>query len=150
MPPWTGFQGSCYMFFTDKKRYLLAEEHCQSLSTSARECHLASITSAAESNFVRDYVKKVWPEWKTVDPPDLWIGYDDKQKEGTWKWIDGQKSTSYAPWRPSQPDNWYNEDCATLWLSTGEWNDVSCDSEETTKNPFICEIPQRAPLSQMK
>ena len=150
MPPWTGFQGSCYQFFVGKMTHQNAEDHCQSLSTSARQSHLASITSEAESSFVRDYVKKVWPQWKTKDPPDIWIGYNDKQNEGKWKWTDGEKLTSYVPWRPNQPDNWENEDCATLWVSTGEWNDLSCDRGQDNKEPFICEIPQRASLSQMK
>ncbi|XP_039890784.1 CD209 antigen-like protein E isoform X2 [Simochromis diagramma] len=72
-----------------------------------------------------------------------WIGLNDKEEEGKWKWIDGTpltlnntKCVVYGPsryWESNQPDNgagdtrWGEEDCAHIRTPANTlWNDRSC------------------------
>ncbi|CAB1317607.1 unnamed protein product [Coregonus sp. 'balchen'] len=44
----------------------------------------------------------------------VWIGQTDKDREGTWKWVDGTPLTT-ANWMVKQPDNERDEDCAEIY-----------------------------------
>ena len=63
------------------------------------------------------------------------IGANDRASEGTWVWSSGD-TWSYTNWSSGQPSNADgNEDCGTMWLGSGEWNDAPC----TNTYPFVCE-----------
>ena len=67
-----------------------------------------------------------------------WIGGNDIDEEGTWKWTDGSPF-EFRFWHSGQPDNYGGiEDCMHAWgieLERGEtWNDGIC-SESLT---FLC------------
>lgn len=65
----------------------------------------------------------------------FWIGYSDKGTEGTFTWASGEP-TVYVNWRPGQPNNDNNQNCAEdNSQSTGQWNDIDCSQ---TRH-FICE-----------
>lgn len=68
----------------------------------------------------------------------LWIGYNDRQSEGTFEWVNG--TSSYTNWASNEPNNQNGEDCAELYAD-GTWNDYQCsDSSEQTA---LCEkIPE--------
>jgi hypothetical protein len=65
-----------------------------------------------------------------------------EEPDGGWEWVDGSSST-YTNWTPNeQPDDYYgNEDCAHIYASTGEWNDMNCSIDDWygTDINFICE-----------
>ncbi|XP_067371555.1 CD209 antigen-like protein D isoform X2 [Channa argus] len=70
-----------------------------------------------------------------------WIGLNDKEVEGTWKWVDGT-SLIKTYWKKDQPDNgggsplWGEEDCAHIRNEENNlWNDLSC----TASLRWICE-----------
>ena len=67
----------------------------------------------------------------------VWIGFSDREKEGTFVWNDGTSKGLfvYSNWGKHEPNNWKNkEDCTELrfksWniqhMPVGGWNDVDC------------------------
>jgi len=57
---------------------------------------------------------------------DWWIGLNDLETEGTFKWVSGEPIT-YTRWATGEPNNLNNEDCAQLYPD-GTWNDKACSS----------------------
>ncbi|XP_063744060.1 C-type lectin domain family 10 member A-like isoform X2 [Eleginops maclovinus] len=113
---WRKHSCSCYLLHKQTDSWEKAREHCRE-----RGAHLVVIDSAAEQT-------------------DVWIGLSDREKEGTWKWVDGSPLT-LRNWETIQPDNgggdprWGEEDCAIIYTHTNEWHDRSCESTQ----PWICE-----------
>ena len=137
-PPWVGFQRNCYLYVSDETNHQVAETHCQSLSTSARQAHLTSILSKDERKFIKDYVRGIVPSKNKI-----WTGYNDREVEGSFKWTDGMSSTSYTAWVPGEPNNGGGkEDCGEIYLDSNKWNDVECSRVRS----FVCKIPQRLKL----
>ena len=56
---------------------------------------------------------------------DVWIGLNDLQQEGDWKWISSLTSPNYTHWRGGEPNDFRDEDCAAL--SPSNWFDYSCN-----------------------
>jgi len=78
--------------------------------------NLVTINEAAENQFLVD----------TFGSEALWIGLTDAEKEGVWKWVNGETAT-YRNWYPGEPNNYLGiEDYAQINLppnSLGLWND---------------------------
>ncbi|XP_072045206.1 hyalin-like [Amphiura filiformis] len=55
----------------------------------------------------------------------MWIGLNDRQREGAYRWIDGS-NYDYNNWSTGEPNNKGNEDCTEMRRS-GKWNDLPCD-----------------------
>ena len=115
------FSNSVYMFCTATKTWLEARDFCYSYGM-----HLAIIDNMDENNFVM----------ASFNGPRIWIGMSDMQKEGQWKWVNGQ-DVEFTNWANGQPDNYlYNEDCGTIDRNMGnKWNDMPC----TETMVFVCE-----------
>ncbi|KAI7809461.1 mannose-binding protein C-like [Triplophysa rosa] len=66
----------------------------------------------------------------------VFIGVTDRQREGQFVDVDGQLLT-FTKWGLGQPDD-YNggQDCGTLLVDSGDWDDVGCNDP----HPVICEI----------
>uniref|UniRef100_A0A665UFC0 C-type lectin domain-containing protein n=1 Tax=Echeneis naucrates TaxID=173247 RepID=A0A665UFC0_ECHNA len=108
----------CYHFETETvKNWHDAEAHCNS-----EQGHLASFHSQEELSFL------------TGDPTGtaLWMGGHDSVTEGGWEWTDGSPFR-YIRWR--NPDNYFGEDCLTIYINGGYWNDDNCEY----KRGYICE-----------
>ncbi|XP_064113636.1 hepatic lectin-like [Macrobrachium nipponense] len=119
------FNGSCYSFRKDMKDWESAREYCKSLGSE-----LVKITSNAENEFIRN---------QTVI--DYWIGLNDKDIEGRFKWsVDNssiQDNGNYSRWASGQPDNDDGiQDCGVIY-STGTWDDRNC----IYGHYFTCEKP---------
>ena len=61
--------------------------------------------------------------------PPVWIGFTDKDSEGTWVWSNGDAVT-YTNWHSGEPNNacgGTGEDFAALgyWAGSDQWNDTS-------------------------
>jgi hypothetical protein len=76
------------------------------------------------------------------------IGANDLSTEGEWRWADGVTfwrknavvSGRYANWQAGQPNdsspaNGASEDCLSIGVADGTWDDVSC----TAELPYVCE-----------
>ena len=74
----------------------------------------------------------------------VWIGLNDIQEEGTFKWSDGSQMAviDFSKWNSYQPDNGLygsgtDQDCVILWQTGNfKWHDYPCDDNAMS----VCEI----------
>ncbi|XP_023575959.1 C-type lectin domain family 17, member A [Octodon degus] len=116
---WLPFENKCYYFSSRTKSWDEARMFCQD-----NYSHLVIINSLAEHNFVANAHRS---------SRVYWLGLNDKDKEGDWRWLDGSPIT-LSFWDPQEPNNFYEEDCVCM-NKGGNWNDLSC--AKTTY--WICE-----------
>ncbi|XP_034044858.1 CD209 antigen-like protein B isoform X2 [Thalassophryne amazonica] len=116
------FGGSCYLFSVIQKNWYDSKAECEK-----RAAHLVTISSEDEQQFITGKVTEVH-----------WIGLTDEEKEGTWKWVNGEPlNTKYWAWgEPNNGGN--NEDCVVVSSSTSleNWNDLNC---QQFLHRWICE-----------
>lgn len=88
--------------------------------------HLATITSAAEDNFVSNVLTN----------SIIWLAGTDQATEGVWTWAAGPETGqiffgpgalpgSFTNWNPGEPNNSGNEDFLHTNINQGNWNDAS-------------------------
>uniref|UniRef100_A0A8B9GZF5 C-type lectin domain-containing protein n=1 Tax=Astyanax mexicanus TaxID=7994 RepID=A0A8B9GZF5_ASTMX len=120
---WSFFDTSVYYISTETKSWTDSRQDCRN-----RGADLLIINSREE----QDLAKSLRGNQRT------WIGLNDRDREGVWKWVDGSALyTSY--WYPGEPNSKAgDEDCAL----TGEqsdpvqnWADYPCNDEFV----WICE-----------
>uniref|UniRef100_A0A4W5Q9H7 C-type lectin domain-containing protein n=1 Tax=Hucho hucho TaxID=62062 RepID=A0A4W5Q9H7_9TELE len=119
---WMLFQSTWYYISSEVKSWDESRQDCRE-----RGADLVIINSKEEQTFLTNLNKRVW------------IGLTDKDREGTWKWVDGTPLIT-AYWTGPQPDNgggdpiYGEEDCAEIiiwWI----WNDTSCANHYN----WVCE-----------
>jgi hypothetical protein len=106
--------------------------------------HLATLTSAAEANFVFTSVARSEQWWTDGGP---WLGgYQDtsapdySEPRGGWRWVTGE-AWSYTNWGGGEPNNYGGIEMYLHYLDTGGspvpyWND---QSNGRTQRGFIME-----------
>jgi len=122
----------CYLWNSEARNWTDAEDFCQQAGG-----HLAS---AVHTNVTNDFLLE---GTKRRGLPGVWIGGNDLEEEGAWKWTD------CTPWEDTfwtskynNPDNCCGgEECLEGWTKVGgvsllglQWNDVSC----SVKRGFVC------------
>ncbi|XP_026233127.1 CD209 antigen-like protein E [Anabas testudineus] len=128
-PGWTKFWCSCYLLSTKTGSWTTGREDCRT-----RGADLVVIDSIEEQTFLSTFTNM-----------STWIGLSDRDKEGTWKWVDGTLLTvKFWFWASNQPDNgngvteWGEEHCVhILGWGSSNWNDYSCEAYLL----WICEKP---------
>ncbi|XP_072036733.1 uncharacterized protein [Amphiura filiformis] len=127
-PGWEALNDYCYFVSDNGLKYSDAKARCESLDSQ-----LTSINSENENNFLTQ---------KAVDAGSaLWIGLDDLEVEGTFKWLDGSMflpSSWHSSWVWSgnnNPDNSGNGDCTEIH-DHGAWNDKHCSNSQR----FVCKM----------
>ena len=127
-------------YFAAHMNYTMAEAHCVSIGG-----HLASVHSTQENSVLTSLCHY----------EECWIGFNDIDEEGSWKWIDGTVG-SYsvaggsegfldgfeAPWQPGEPNGkyWEKTDGAyvypatNLYVQAGSWDDDDISKERA----FVC------------
>ncbi|KAF7709110.1 CD209 antigen-like isoform X3 [Silurus meridionalis] len=120
-PGWRYFSSSIYYISAEKKSWSESRKDCQ-----GRGADLVIINNSEEQEFV-----EVWRRNQGV-----WIGANDRDSEGTWKWVDGTTVIN-GFWNPGEPNNKWDEDCAMSGFHSGngKWVDVSCNNNYI----WICE-----------
>merc|ERR1719334_984023 len=90
---------------------------------------LAVITSEREQGRIASRFGKL---------KEFWIGATDIEREGQFRWVNGQ-GLGFARWYRSQPNKKYpnNEHCVTFnyWGKDAKWGDRNCYDSR----PFLCE-----------
>ncbi|KAM9347168.1 CD209 antigen-like protein A [Symphorus nematophorus] len=115
---WMMFSCSCYLISTISGSWEKGRQDCRD-----RGADLVIIDSYEKQEFLTKMIKT-----------DTWIGLNDIENEGSWKWTDETPLTK-AYWCDRQPDNgdgspkWGEEDC--VHIVKGEkteknWNDRKC------------------------
>ena len=67
-----------------------------------------------------------------------WLGGNDIETEGVFKWVKSDLPMTYTDWSPGQPDDAGGEDCMELrGAFQYHWNDLPCN----IPHHFICEAP---------
>ncbi|XP_073334454.1 uncharacterized protein [Pagrus major] len=123
---WRKYEGSCYYTSTGKKNWRKGREYCQS-----KGADLAIIKTQEEMIFINGLYSS---------DKEVWIGLTDEGVEGNWKWVDGSPLTTTF-WGKNQPNSFdgRNQDCVEFRhqaTGNGDWNDESCNREQT----WICEM----------
>jgi len=124
---WEKSGDHCYLWRTDKMNWTSAEDFCQ------REGgHLASVLSTATFNFVLEGMKNrtgLDSQYGHM----AWLGGNDIEVEGTWKWVDCSPWNATF-WARGEPNSGRSENCMHLVLNWNGWNDVPCNREQG----FLC------------
>ncbi|GAB6041915.1 SUMF1/EgtB/PvdO family nonheme iron enzyme [Endothiovibrio diazotrophicus] len=109
-----------------------AEYHATEYDALRGARQLATITSAAEQNFVEHLPALVEcrndPQCQAQQWQGVWIGGERSWSRETWQWMNGEWF-EYTNWRAGEPnDHGGNESCITLYFD-GLWNDQDCSAE---------------------
>ncbi|XP_051784485.1 C-type lectin domain family 4 member E-like [Erpetoichthys calabaricus] len=116
---------SCYFFSTDKMDWNSSRDNCTGMGAQ-----LVIMNSVKEQKFLQgaSYISTT---------EGFWIGLNDIENEGQWRWVDNSTlSSSLTAWTirndgTQEPDNWTGkdksgEDCVRLSLT---WFDASCKEQ---------------------
>ncbi|XP_072022086.1 alpha-N-acetylgalactosamine-specific lectin-like [Amphiura filiformis] len=118
---WSEANGGCYKFFSEKKTWQDANDHCKSLNAD-----LVSIHSADENEYV----------WSLMGSEISWIGLNDVSSEGSFVWTDGS-CVDYTSWQDDEPNQAGEEDCTEFYSHwNGNWNDKNC----SVQRAFVCKM----------
>nr|XP_022295699.1 perlucin-like protein isoform X1 [Crassostrea virginica] len=134
---WKLFQESCYYFGTQKATWPEAEAYCWSMNAA-----LVEIETEGESNYVESQLRSIHKHASdsTADQSEVsyWLGGNDIEIEGVFKWVKSDLPMTYTDWSPGQPDDAGGEDCVELrGAFQYHWNDLPCN----IPHHFICEAP---------
>ncbi|XP_058889912.1 macrophage mannose receptor 1-like [Acipenser ruthenus] len=110
------FNDYCYLFQSlSLKTWADARRDCQNQGGD-----LVSITEPFEQAFIQAKISTV------PTGVALWMGGHDSVSEGGWQWTDNSPFR-YINWYTGNPDDYYGEDCTTVRIRDGYWNDDNCD-----------------------
>jgi len=119
---WTRIGESCFEESSNTRSWTDSLNYC-----SSQGAGLATIESEEENT-------KITEEFGG----QLWIGYNDRQSEGNFEWVN--RSSSYTSWASNEPNNQDGEDCTELYAD-GTWNDYQCS--DASSQTALCEkLPQ--------
>ncbi|CAB1337458.1 unnamed protein product [Coregonus sp. 'balchen'] len=95
----------------------------------SRGADLVIINSREEQVFIHKLINK-----------GFWIGLTDRDKEGTWKWVDGTPLTT-GYWMRGEPHSYQgkDEDCVERWTSFSNPEDSWCDTQCSELRFWICD-----------
>uniref|UniRef100_A0A3B5KWH9 C-type lectin domain-containing protein n=1 Tax=Xiphophorus couchianus TaxID=32473 RepID=A0A3B5KWH9_9TELE len=114
---------SCYHFETEQvKNWQDAEADCVK-----EQGHLVSFHSEEELSFLTGLIQQA------PTGISLWMGGHDSITEGGWEWTDGSPFR-YIRWNAGNPDDYFGEDCLSILINDGYWNDDNCQN----KRGYIC------------
>ena len=100
-----------------------ARDFCRSVG----DYELVTIDDAAEDSALRAAIDP-------LDRGDYWIGYNDENDDGRYRWVGEPPTGSYVNWRGGTPGD---EKCAVLDTRTAGWEAPGCGGDKR----FICEAP---------
>uniref|UniRef100_A0A3B3UBX9 C-type lectin domain-containing protein n=1 Tax=Poecilia latipinna TaxID=48699 RepID=A0A3B3UBX9_9TELE len=114
---WRQHGSNCYKF---------KSETMKSWSAARHDCveeggDLVSITSQAENTYSLGYICEMTGLIQQAPTGiSLWMGGHDSITEGGWEWTDDSK-ICVSP--AGSPDDYFGEDCLSILINGGYWND---------------------------
>ena len=134
--------GHYYEYITYSSTWTQANTNANTKTFNERQGYLATITQQSENDFI--YYKAV----DTGSHNHGWLGANDIQNEGTWRWVTGPEADTifwqtgssfngmFQRWQPDEPNNLRGEHYLMLYAHLGTWND---SSPATTLPGYIIE-----------
>ncbi|KAJ8402327.1 hypothetical protein AAFF_G00368160 [Aldrovandia affinis] len=117
------FNDYCYLFnYLSIRNWADAQFDCLNQGGN-----LISITEPFEQGFIQAQVQQI------PTGVSMWMGGHDSVAEGGWEWSDGSPFR-YINWAAGNPDDYYGEDCLSMLINTGFWNDDNC----SYRRGYIC------------
>ncbi|TRY92197.1 hypothetical protein DNTS_006475 [Danionella cerebrum] len=120
---WIYFQSSLYYMWNETKTWEASSRSCKESGAD-----LIIINSEQEQDFLMNITRN----------EEFWIGLNDSEVEGTWKWVNGDTTTTMF-WATNEPNGGHNENCAVTHINRHPdligWLDVSCNDQYK----WICE-----------
>ncbi|XP_026210056.1 LOW QUALITY PROTEIN: macrophage mannose receptor 1 [Anabas testudineus] len=129
---WTAdpFNDYCYLFnYLSMRTWAEARADCVNQGGD-----LVSITDPFEQAFIQGIIQL------TPTGISLWMGGHDSITEGGWEWTDSSPFR-YIHWNTGNPDNYNGEDCLSILINNGYWNDDNCEH----KRGYICKRRGKTP-----
>lgn len=115
------YEGHTYKFVPYTKPWHLAKKDAEKQGG-----YLVVIDQPAEQDFLVQLIRK----GANGNVPPTWIGLNDQDEEGHWKWVNGEKADFFS-WFDGEPNNHHGSENAVLLgvLDQGRigWNDCSSD-----------------------
>ncbi|XP_066502466.1 lymphocyte antigen 75, partial [Hoplias malabaricus] len=130
--PWVDdpFNDYCYQFnYLSLRKWTEARADCVNQGGD-----LLSITDPIEQGFIHGQIQSI------PNGVSLWMGGHDSVTEGGWEWSD-RSPFRFVNWASGNPDNYYGEDCLTIYINGGKWNDDNCEYNRG----YICKIRGNTP-----
>ncbi|XP_035247102.1 macrophage mannose receptor 1 [Anguilla anguilla] len=125
------FNDFCYMFNSlSMRNWADARADCINQGGD-----LISITEPFEQSFIQAQVQQI------PTGVAMWMGGHDSIAEGGWEWTDASPFR-YINWAAGQPDNYYGEDCLSMLINSGYWNDDNC----AYQRGYICKRRGNQPV----
>ena len=88
---------------------------------------MASVLTIATKLYVEERVNR--------EGLDVWLGGNDIEKEGVWKWADCSPAWEFNFWSQGNPDNYVgNQDCLHYTNNRWKWDDQNCAEDLA----FVC------------
>ncbi len=133
--------GHVYQYVPNSMSWFDARDAAAASNYEGIPGYLATITSAAENNFIKDRLNG-----------DAWLGGSDDSiyaGEGHWDWVTGPEANTniyngegsagagggttvngqYTNWAAGEPNNADgDENCMETYISDGSWNDLPCSA----------------------
>uniref|UniRef100_A0A3B5Q8R4 C-type lectin domain-containing protein n=1 Tax=Xiphophorus maculatus TaxID=8083 RepID=A0A3B5Q8R4_XIPMA len=125
---WREYESKCYFFSTDTKTWTEANAYCIEQGSN-----LMSIQDIQERGSFSVSLNLLSLIQQAPTGISLWMGGHDSITEGGWEWTDGSPFR-YIRWNAGNPDDYFGEDCLSILINDGYWNDDNCQN----KRGYIC------------
>ena len=118
------------MFLEKKMTWYEAQDACNNMLG-----HLVEIETVEEQNILVAESQKRG----LSSTHYLWIGLNDLDSEGIWRWSQSGEEATFSAWLSGQPNGGGDQNCAGLDKSG--WNDLWCDKSYYGRTSYgaICE-----------
>lgn len=136
-----------YVLSNTPKTWQSAKDAC-----AAAGLHLAKVRNVAEVQEIKSaivhFLGNASDSWTTWDNNNwVWVGGNDLEEEGVWKWLDGELVETWnVPWRTKPgKDNaqFLSGNGGQHALAISRWGqfDDSFDNKKGRRRPFACQCP---------
>lgn len=118
-----GFGGNCYEFISDRRTWQDAQSLCSDNNSTFNFSNLVSVSDLQEFAFITSVAKSI------VGFEKFWIGLNDNDTTGTFKWSD-QYPETFVRWGRGEPKRSKTKSCVRMTLDDdrgADWALESCD-----------------------